>query len=73
MKGTDPEGHTGPRKPLPDAVQIFEPPVEKAIQEPSSESKEPVASIQPAAGAEESYPQEGFQQEQYQQPQQEVF
>lgn len=43
MKGSDPEGLLGPRKPLPDSVQIFEPSVDKIVSEPSSEQREPVA------------------------------
>jgi small subunit ribosomal protein S3e len=40
MKGWDPEGQLGPRKPLPDSVQIQEPPVDKVVSEITSESKE---------------------------------
>jgi hypothetical protein len=47
MKGWDPEGNFGPRKPLPDSVQILEPPIDKVITEPSSEQREPL----PAATA----------------------
>lgn len=43
MKGYDPEGQVGPRKPLPDSVQIHEPPVDKIIAEPTSEQREPAA------------------------------
>lgn len=39
MKGFDAEGLTGPRKPLPDTVTIAEPPVDKIVSEPSSESR----------------------------------
>lgn len=61
MKGSDPEGQTGPRQPLPDSVQIFEPPADKIVSEPSSESREP-ASFPPAAPAEETFaPQEAYQ------------
>ncbi len=42
MKGFDPEGQLGPKKPLPDSVQILEPPVDKIPLEPSSEQREPV-------------------------------
>jgi hypothetical protein len=64
MKGTDPEGLLGPRRPLPDSVQIFEPSVDKIVLEPSSEQREPVA-VAVAPPAEEAYaPQEGA----YQQP-----
>jgi len=41
MKGYDPEGQLGPRKPLPDSVTILEPPVDKVIAEPTSEQREP--------------------------------
>jgi len=62
MKGTDPEGQMGPRKPLPDFVEIHEPPIDKIVLEPSSEQREPVAAISvPAVAAEESYAQEPLQ------------
>lgn len=61
MKGWDPEGQTGPRKPLPDSVQILEPPVDKIISEPTSEQREPIPVAAPAPAAEE-YPTENFQQ-----------
>jgi len=54
MKGWDPEGQTGPRKPLPDSVQILEPPVDKIVSEPSSEQKEPITIPVAAPVAEES-------------------
>lgn len=62
MKGWDPEGHTGPKKPLPDSVQILEPPVDKIVSEPTSEQREPVSVTQPAA-TEDAYqaPQETYQ------------
>jgi small subunit ribosomal protein S3e len=41
MKGHDPEGQAGPRKPLPDSVEIRPPPVDKVIAEPTSEQREP--------------------------------
>lgn len=53
MKGWDPEGLTGPKKPLPDSVTILEPPIDKVVNEPTSESKEPVA-VPVAPAAEES-------------------
>ena len=62
MKGWDPEGQTGPKKPLPDSVQIVDPPVDKHVSEPSSEQKEP-ANVAPSAPAEDAYQppqQEGF-------------
>jgi len=42
MKGWDPEGQTGPKKPLPDVVTIAEPPVDKVFAEPTSEQRGPV-------------------------------
>lgn len=54
MKGWDPEGQTGPRKPLPDSVQILEPPVDKIVSEPSSEQREPVVAA-PVPVAEETF------------------
>lgn len=45
MKGWDPEGQTGPRKPLPDSVTIMEPPPDKIVLEPSSEQREPVVPV----------------------------
>lgn len=56
MKGWDPEGLVGPKKPLPDSVQITEPPVDKIISEPQSEQREPVSIPAAAPPAEESYP-----------------
>jgi small subunit ribosomal protein S3e len=41
MKGWDPEGRLGPKKPLPDMVTIMEPPVDKLIAEPVSEQRGP--------------------------------
>ena len=60
MKGHDPEGQVGPKQPLPDSVQIFEPPVDKIVSEPSSESREPVVvSAAPPAAEEPAFaPQE---------------
>jgi len=68
MKGYDPEGQLGPRRPLPDSVQILEPPLDKMVSEPSSESREPVivsaappAVEEPASYAPEpAYPQEAY-------------
>lgn len=65
MKGFDPEGQLGPKKPLPDSVQILEPPVDKIPLEPSSEQREPIpVAVAPAgeesfAAPDPSY-QEGF-------------
>lgn len=65
MKGSDPEGQLGPRQPLPDSVQIIDPPVDKIVSEPSSEQKEP-ALVAPPAPVEEAYaPQEAYQPEGY--------
>ena len=57
MKGHDPTGQTGPSKPLPDSVQIFEPPAEKVISEPISEAREQPAPVT-APPAEEAYAQQ---------------
>ena len=69
MKGWDPEGQTGPRKPLPDSVTIQEPPVDKVVLEPSSEQREPAVPVPAAAApAEEAYaapPDAGYQAEGY--------
>ena len=63
MKGYDPEGQLGPKKPLPDSVQILEPPVDKIVSEPLSEQREPVNV--PAAPAAEEYPAQEQPQETY--------
>jgi len=49
MKGWDPEGQTGPKKPLPDVVTIAEPPVDKVFAEPTSEQRGPVEAPVPVA------------------------
>ncbi|KAL5640469.1 hypothetical protein ACGC1H_007649 [Rhizoctonia solani] len=62
MKGWDPTGNLGPKKPLPDTVTIQEPPVDKVVAEPTSEhagAAEPVGAPAPAAedyGAPEEQP-----------------
>lgn len=57
MKGWDPEGQLGPRKPLPDSVQILEPPIDKIVSEPSSEQREPaIPQPAPPAPEEAAYP-----------------
>ena len=56
MKGYDPNGQTGPRKRLPDSVEIQEPPPEKIISEPSSEPREPAIVSVPSV--EEQYVQQ---------------
>jgi small subunit ribosomal protein S3e len=74
MKGYDPEGQLGPRKPLPDSVQILEPPLDKIVSEPSSESREPVvvSAAPPAVEEPAAYAQEpGYQPEAY--PEQPAF
>jgi small subunit ribosomal protein S3e len=70
MKGWDPEGNTGPRKPLPDSVQILEPPLDKIVSEPSSEQKDPVTIPAAPATEEPAYggAQEGYQAESYVEP-----
>ena len=66
MKGTDPEGQLGPRKPLPDSVQILEPPVDKIVLEPSSEQREPVSvPMAPPPAEEPAAYQETYQPEHY--------
>jgi small subunit ribosomal protein S3e len=42
MKGYDPEGLLGPRRPLPDSVSIKDPPIDKIVLEPSSEQRDAV-------------------------------
>lgn len=61
MKGYDPEGQLGPRKPLPDSVTISDPPIDKIVLEPSSEQRDPVAAIPPVVAA----PEPAYQQEVY--------
>jgi len=61
MKGWDPEGQFGPRKPLPDSVQILEPPVDKVVLEPSSEQREALgvpAAVVPTEEYQQPPPQE---------------
>lgn len=53
MKGWDPEGNTGPKKPLPDVVTIAEPPIDKVFAEPTSEQRGPVEAPVPVATATE--------------------
>jgi small subunit ribosomal protein S3e len=62
MKGWDPEGNTGPRKPLPDSVQILEPPVDKIVSEPSSEQREPAVPVAAPVQEQPEYPAEAYQQ-----------
>lgn len=65
MKGWDPNGLMGPKNPLPDSVEIRDPPVDKIVSEPSSESREPaVVSAPPPAPEEQvTYAQEPTYQE----------
>ncbi|ELU38287.1 40S ribosomal protein S3 [Rhizoctonia solani AG-1 IA] len=52
MKGWDPTGNLGPKKPLPDTVTIQEPPIDKVVAEPTSEhagAAEPISAPAPAA------------------------
>jgi hypothetical protein len=66
MKGYDPEGNTGPKKPLPDYVRIYEPAPDKVIAEPLSEQKEPVSVPLAAVPEETPYQQQdGYQQDGY--------
>ena len=67
MKGYDPDGNLGPRKPLPDSVAIQEPALDKPILLPSSEQKEPFLPV--AAVAEETQ----YQPDQFPQQQQEPY
>lgn len=59
MKGWDPEGQLGPRKPLPDSVQILEPPLDKIVAEPTSDHREQPAIVAPPAMEEPAYQQDG--------------
>ena len=70
MKGYDPEGQLGPRKPLPDTVTIIDPPVDKVIAEPTSEQREPAIPQAAPIPDESTYqqPQEGYDQGSYDQP-----
>jgi small subunit ribosomal protein S3e len=54
MKGWDQKGEIGPNKPLPDSVQILEPPVDKIVAEPVSERREPAIPQHIAAAADET-------------------
>jgi small subunit ribosomal protein S3e len=65
MKGWDPEGQTGPRKPLPDSVTISEPPPDKIVLEPTSEQREPVVPVTIPAEDPFATQEGGYQQEPY--------
>ncbi|KZV84180.1 ribosomal protein S3 C-terminal domain-containing protein [Exidia glandulosa HHB12029] len=60
MKGWDPTGEQGPKKPLPDMVTIIEPPIDKIVAEPTSEQRG-VPEIVPQAAAPAEEP--AYQQE----------
>jgi hypothetical protein len=61
MKGYDPEGQLGPRRPLPDSVHISDPPIDKVVLEPTSEQRDPVATVVPVVAATEpAYQQEAY-------------
>ena len=60
MKGYDPEGQLGPRKPLPDSVEIADPPIDKVVLEPSSEQRDPVAVVPVVAAQEPVYQAEAY-------------
>ena len=64
MKGWDPEGLTGPKKPLPDNVTILEPPVDKIVAEPTSDHRDAPTAIPPAQPEQEGYQTEQPQYEQ---------
>jgi len=60
MKGHDPEGRLGPKKPLPDTITIIEPPLDKHISEPTSEQRGPppptaIPEAAPEAAYQETY------------------
>ena len=62
MKGYDPEGQLGPRKPLPDSVHISEPPIDKVVLEPISEQRDPIVVpvAAPVVAPEPAYQQEAY-------------
>lgn len=64
MKGYDPEGQLGPRKPLPDSVTITDPPIDKVVLEPSSEQRDPVV-VMPVVATPIAAPEPAYQQEVY--------
>ncbi len=55
MKGWDPTGNLGPKKPLPDTVTIQEPPVDKIVAEPTSEHAGAAEVVAAPAPAEADY------------------
>lgn len=69
MKGWDVNGVLGPTKPLPDSVQIIDPPIDKIVAEPTSEQREQPAIVSQAPPAVEEpafAPQDGgYQQDSY--------
>lgn len=68
MKDTDPEGLTGPRKPLPDYVHVKPPPEDKLVTEPSSEQREPISVTVPADDSYVVPADASYQSESYEQP-----
>jgi hypothetical protein len=64
MKGYDPEGQLGPKKPLPDYVEIKAPVPDKIVSEPLSEQKEPVMPVAPPVEEQAYIPQEQVYQQQ---------
>jgi len=70
MKGHDPEGRTGPKKPLPDTITVLEPPVDKFISEPTSEQRGPPLAT--AIPVPEAAPETAYQ-ETYGEPQPAAF
>lgn len=65
MKGWDPEGQLGPRKPLPDSVQILEPPLDKVVGEPTSDHRDQPAIVPQPVADEAAYqpqPEASFEQ-----------
>lgn len=68
MKDWDPEGQTGPRKPLPDSVTIQEPAEDKLVTEPSSEQRDPISVNVPADDPYVIPADASYQQESYEQP-----
>lgn len=61
MKGYDPEGQLGPRKPLPDSVKISDPPIDKTVLEPSSEQRDAVVvPVVPLTAPEPAYQPEAY-------------
>lgn len=68
MRGSDPEGKSGPQKSLPDAVTIIEPKEEQPVLQPMSQDygAKALAAQQAAQDARLAEEQDGTQQEDYQ-------